>query len=323
MNFEPLPGTGQACEGFCIIKSVEKKMTSKGSQYLDLVLADNDGETGAKLWDYKETPDMIFANYDFVKVRGRFSPFNDTQQFYIDKIRKVTPADNVNIDDYVPSACLSGEVMLAEIEQVIATFKDEELKRLVNAVIAKYRDKLLYWPAAKNLHHAVRGGLLMHTLTILRMAYSVCSIYSYVNYDLLCTGAILHDIAKIDELIASNAGISGEYSVRGNLIGHLVMGAIEVDRTGREQGVSEETLTLVEHMLISHHGVPEFGAAKYPMTVEAMVLSFLDDMDAKLYIVSNAVDSTEPGSFSAKQWSLDNRIIYNHGKAYDGGVNLI
>jgi len=321
MNFTPI-GSGQSHEGFCLVKSVEKKITAKGVPYLDLILADNDGEISAKLWDYKESPSNTFNNFDFVKVRGSYVPFNDTMQFRVERIRHVIPEDGASIEDYVPSACLSGNVMLAEIEKIVDSFEDNELKFLVAKVIEEYRDRLIYWPAAKNLHHAVRSGLLMHTLSILRLAKSVCGIYKFVNYDLLCTGAILHDIAKIEELKASETGIAGEYTVKGNLLGHLVMGAVTVDRIGRENGISDETLTLVEHMLISHHGTPEFGAAKLPMFIEAELLSQLDLMDARLYEMAQAVNSVDTGAFTPRQWALENRNLYNHGRASGNEVKL-
>jgi len=322
MNFTPVAST-QFVEGFCIIKSVEKKITAKGSPYLDMILEDKSGEIVAKFWNYEESPDFTFQRYDFVKVRGQESPFNDTIQFRIDKIRKVVPGDNVIIDDYVPSACLPGEVMFEEIQNIVFDFRDEELKKLVMVILEKYKEKLIYWPAAKALHHAIRGGLLMHTLSILRLASSVYTIYSYINYDLLCAGIILHDIAKIWEIDASEIGTPGDYSVQGNLVGHLVMGAIEIDRVGREIGTSDDTLMLLEHMLISHHGVPEYGAAKYPMIIEAQVLSMLDDFDAKMFEFSNSVFNVEPGEFTSKQWALDNRILYNHGRSELGDVTLI
>ena len=105
MNFYPVPGT-ELFEGFCIVKSAEKRTTARGTQYLDLTLSDNCGEINAKLWDYRETPAMVFAKFDFVKVRGTYVEFNETKQFRIDRIRKVTEADGVNIADYVPSAGL-------------------------------------------------------------------------------------------------------------------------------------------------------------------------------------------------------------------------
>lgn len=322
MNFVPV-GNSSSHEGYCLIKSVEKKLTAKGVPYLDLTFADNDGEINGKLWDYKESPTNKFNRFDFVKVRGSYVPFNDTLQFRVEKIRPVLPEDGVSIEDYVPCACLSGEIMLEQIKMIIDSFENTELKTLVNAVIDEYKEKIIYWPAAKNLHHAVRGGLLMHTLSILRMAQSVCDIYKFVNRDLLCSGVILHDIAKIEEMNVSSTGIAGEYTVKGNLLGHLVMGAMCIDRIGRANGISEETLTLVEHMLISHHGTPEFGAAKLPMFIEAELLSQLDLMDARLYEMHQAVCAVESGNFTPRQWALENRNLYNHGLSGDGNVELI
>lgn len=323
MNFKPLASNPNLVDGFCIVKTAEVKPSKNGSKYLDVILADKDGEINGKMWDYKESDDNCFKNNDFVKVRGSISTFNDQPQFRIDRIRKVNAADEVNIEDYVPSACLSGPVMLNEILMITETFQDSELKHLVKAVLAEYREKLLYWPAAKSLHHSLRGGLLMHTLTIIRLCSAVKKIYTFVNFDLLCAGAILHDVMKIEEIDSSETGIAGEYTVRGNLLGHLVMGAMEIDRIGREIGVSEETLTLVEHMLISHHGAPEFGAAKPPMFIEAEILSELDNFDARMYVINSTVKDTETGSFSNKIWSLDNRMLYNHGRADKGDIDLM
>lgn len=310
-------------DGFCIIKAVEKKMTSKGSPYLSLTLSDQSGDIDAKLWDYHEKPGVEFKVYDFIKVRGDYVPFNNDRQFRIDMMRHVREDDGVSVDDYVPSAVLPGEMMYDEVQKAVFDFKDEEIRMLVMAILDKYRERLIYWPAAKALHHAIRGGLLMHTLTMLRLANSVCDIYTYLNRDLLLAGVILHDITKIKEIDAASTGVPGEYTVPGNLIGHLVMGAIEIDETAKEKGVSPDTAMLLEHMLISHHGIPEYGAAKYPMTLEAEALSMIDDLDAKMYEFSSAIFRVEPGEFTDKQKMLDNRPLFNHGRSNDGDVNLI
>ena len=185
-------------------------MTAKGAAYLNLILSDNDGDIEAKIWDYKETPDMIFSPYDFVKVRGQIVKFNDQDQFRVDRIRKVRDEDGVSIDDYVPSAVLPGNVMFEEIQNIVIDFTDSQLKKLVMCMLEQHKEKLIYWPAAKALHHAIRGGLLMHTLTMLRMAERMCEIYTYINRDLLFSGIILHDIAKLYEIDAATTGVPGE-----------------------------------------------------------------------------------------------------------------
>ncbi|MBQ4338852.1 MAG: HD domain-containing protein [Clostridia bacterium] len=320
MNFTPCGQSGNY-EGYCLIKSVEKKLTSKGAAYLDMTLSDSSGEINAKFWDYKE-PGVKYEAFDFIKVRGAYNTYNGIDQFRIDRMRHVVESDGVNIEDYVESAGESGEVMLSYIEKIVAAFEDEELKKLVLGVIDAYRDRIVYWPAALKLHHAVRGGLLLHTLSIIRLAQGVVRVYPFINKDLLYAGAILHDIAKIDELEVSKTGIASEYTAKGNLLGHLVMGAMNVDRIGRQLGVSEETLTLVEHMLISHHGKPEFGAAQLPMFIEAELLSELDLLDARMYEMTSALENTQQGEFTSRHWALDNRRLYNHGRSGEIRVEI-
>lgn len=313
MNFTQINKTGTV-EGFCLIKTVERKMTSRGVPFLDMTLTDSDGEVGAKLWDYKEELHGEFVPNDLVKVRGTMTPFNDTQQLRIERIRRVSDEDGVRIEDFVPSAGFSGETMFDELIAVADAFSDEELKLLVKTLLNEYRDRLIYWPAAFRLHHAIRGGLLYHTLSILRMAQSVAKIYPFIDSDLLFAGVILHDIAKTQEFDVAPTGIASGYTVDGNLVGHLVRGAMAVEKCGRELGLSEETLMLVEHMIISHHGEPEFGAAVRPMFLEAEILSELDTLDAKIYEIEQACRGVEPGEFTQRQWALDNRKLYNHNR---------
>lgn len=313
MNFTQINKTGTV-EGFCLIKTVERKLTSRGVPFLDMTLTDSDGEVGAKLWDYKEELHGEFVPNDLVKVRGTMTPFNDTQQLRIERIRRVSDEDGVRIEDFVPSAGFSGEAMFDELIAVADAFSDEELKLLVKTILNEYRDRLIYWPAAFRLHHAIRGGLLYHTLSILRMAQSVAKIYPFIDSDLLFAGVILHDIAKTQEFDVAPTGIASGYTVDGNLVGHLVRGAMAVEKCGRELGLSEETLMLVEHMIISHHGEPEFGAAVRPMFLEAEILSELDTLDAKIYEIEQACRGVEPGEFTQRQWALDNRKLYNHNR---------
>lgn len=313
MNFTQINKTGTV-EGFCLIKTVERKLTSRGVPFLDMTLTDSDGEVGAKLWDYKEELHGEFVPNDLVKVRGTMTPFNDTQQLRIERIRRVSDEDGVRIEDFVPSAGFSGEAMFDELIAVADAFSDEELKLLVKTLLNEYRDRLIYWPAAFRLHHAIRGGLLYHTLSILRMAQSVAKIYPFIDSDLLFAGVILHDIAKTQEFDVASTGIASGYTVDGNLVGHLVRGAMAVEKCGRELGLSEETLMLVEHMIISHHGEPEFGAAVRPMFLEAEILSELDTLDAKIYEIEQACRGVEPGEFTQRQWALDNRKLYNHNR---------
>lgn len=312
MNFTEINDNGTV-EGFCFVKQMEVKKTAKGIPFLDLILTDSSGEIGAKLWDYKEDLHKCVQPNVVVKIRGTISMFNDAQQLRIDRVRAVLESDCVRIEDFIPSADYSGEAMYDTIFDEVNGFENAQLKRLVLTVLEQNREKLLYWPAAFKLHHSMRGGLLYHTLSILRLAQAAAEVYPSIEKDLLFAGVILHDIAKIQEFDVSEAGVAAGYTVEGTLIGHLVKGAMLIEKTGEELGIDKELLMLIEHMLLSHHGEPEFGAAVRPMFLEAEILSQLDLMDARVYEITQAVSEVQPGEFTPRQWALENRKLYNHG----------
>lgn len=312
MNFTEINQNG-GVEGFCLVKSLEIKKTAKGVPFLDLVLTDSSGEIGAKLWDYKEELHGAIKLNSLIKIRGTVSMFNDALQLRIDRVRPALESDGVKMEDFVPSADYSGEAMYEHIIETVNRFENEQFKKLILTVLERNKASLLYWPAAFKLHHAIRGGLLYHTLSILKLAKAVCDIYPSLERELLYTGVILHDIAKIQEFDVSETGVVSGYTVEGSLIGHLVRGAMNIEKIGEELGIDKELLMLIEHMILSHHGEPDFGAAVRPMFLEAEILSQLDLLDARIYEISQAVSEVEPGDFTPRQWALDNRKIYNHG----------
>lgn len=312
MNFTEINSNG-GVEGFCLVKSLEIKKTAKGVPFLDLVLTDSSGEIGAKLWDYKEDVHGGIKLNSLIKIRGTVSMFNDALQLRIDRVRPALESDGVKMEDFVPSADYSGEAMYDYIISTVNGFENAQLKKLVLTVLESNKQSLLYWPAAFKLHHAIRGGLLYHTLSILKLAKAVCDIYPSLERELLYTGVILHDVAKIQEFDVSETGVVSGYTVEGSLIGHLVRGAMNIEKIGEELGIDRELLMLIEHMILSHHGEPEFGAAVRPMFLEAEILSQLDLLDARIYEISQAVSEVEPGEFTPRQWALENRKLYNHG----------
>ncbi len=312
MNFTEINSNG-GVEGFCLVKSLEVKKTAKGVPFLDLILTDSSGEIGAKLWDYKEDVHGGIKLNSLIKIRGTVSMFNDALQLRIDRVRPATESDGVNMEDFVPSADYSGKDMYDYIVNTVNSFENTQLKNLILTVLERNKENLLYWPAAFKLHHAIRGGLLYHTLSILKLAKAVCDIYPSLERELLYAGVILHDVAKIQEFDVTETGVVSGYTVEGSLIGHLVKGAMNIEKVGEELGIDRELLMLIEHMILSHHGEPEFGAAVRPMFLEAEILSQLDLLDARIYEISQAVSEVEPGDFTPRQWALDNRKLYNHG----------
>ena len=321
MNLKEIDGNGTV-EGFVLVKSCDKKTAKNGSMFLDLRLADKCGEINAKVWDFREGAFLPEAN-SIVKVRGVISEYNGTPQLRVDRIRAKWDNDNVDMADIIPSADYTGAFMMQSIRDKVDAFRTEPLKKLVNAVLDEYGDRMIDCPAAFRLHHAIRGGLLMHTLSIVKLCECVASIYSAVDRELLISGAILHDVCKTDEFVISQSGLVDGYTAEGTLVGHLVMGAMMVDRIARENDIDRDTAMLLEHMLISHHGEPEFGAATRPLFLEAEILSELDSLDANIYEIESCLADVSPREFSNRQWALHDRKFYNHGRrAPETKVNL-
>ncbi|MBE6719592.1 MAG: HD domain-containing protein [Ruminococcaceae bacterium] len=310
MNFTELPNG--MCDGFVVLKKCDEKKTKNGSTYLDLIIGDKEGEMSAKLWDYSGSSGL-FEQDMVVKIRGTVEQYNGKDQFRISQIRPANDNDNYNLAELIPASDVGGEMLFDMMIKKVEGFKNDNLRRIVLSIVNEHKKLMITYPAALKLHHAMLGGLMYHTMSIVRVAEEMCKIYPSINRELLLSGAILHDVAKTWELQESKTGLAKGYTTEGELIGHLVKGAMMVDETAKELGIEGEEVTLLEHMIISHHGVPEFGAAVRPMFLEAIVLSKLDDLDATIFEVNNATSKVETNTFTDRQWALDNRKLYNHG----------
>ncbi len=304
-------------EGFCIVKSVMQKTNAKGAEYLDMILCDAGGEIDAKLWDYAPETHGVYTPDSIIKVRATVNIWKDSQQLKIDKIRNIRPDDEVDMAALVPCAPLAPQAMYDELYACAEDFHDNDLKMLTQYLLRENKEKLLRYPAALKLHHAVRGGLLYHTSTMLQAAQSICDIYKALypslSRELVYAGVILHDVAKCEELCVGNMGLATAYSKAGQLIGHINMGVAMVERAAAELMICEQTKQLAQHMLLSHHGVPEYGSPKAPMFPEAEIVSTLDVLDSRLYEMYDATEGIAEGEFSERQWALDNRQIFKHG----------
>ncbi len=313
MNFTPVDNSGRV-DGFCLVKSVETKTSSKGDSYLDFTLGDATGEINGKLWRYTPAEHGEYKANEIVKIRGTISQYNGADQLRIERIRPAIESDNVRIEDFVRTSGFDSVQMFDALLSIAEGFDDNELRTIVTAILKDNRENLLYWPAAFKLHHALRGGLLMHTLSIVRLCEGVCKVYPFIDRELLLSGAILHDISKLQEFEVNDAGIADGYTVEGNLLGHIAMGAAVIDKYAERLGISRKTSMLLQHMILSHHGEPEFGAAVRPMFIEAEVLSEMDLLDSRIYEMREAVAATDPDGFSGRLWALDNRKLYNHSR---------
>ena len=298
---------------FFIVKSIALRVGSNKKQYLDMHLADSTGEVSAKKWDVVEGEEPALSAIkegDIIKVKAQVTEWQGNTQLRVLKIRKTSEADAFDMADFIKAAPELPEEMYAYILGSANEIEDKDFRAVAVKLLEDNRDRLRYYPAAAKNHHAEFGGLLWHMKRMLMTGKAVCDIYKFLNRDLIITGVIIHDMEKLNEIEASENGIASGYSKRGQLLGHIIQGITAIDGLARELGLPEEKALIMEHMILSHHYEPEFGSPKKPMFPEAEMLHYLDMIDARMYDMEEAVSSIEPGSFSERVRTLDNRKVY-------------
>jgi 3'-5' exoribonuclease len=310
-------GVGEEIQGFFIIKALNVKTSSNNKKYLDFTLADKTGEVNAKLWDVKDNYEELYKTGILVKVRGNVTSWQGATQLKVTKIRLTEADDKISITDYVPSAPYEPEDMYGEIIETVEAFENEDLIKLLKAILDEYKEALMTAPAAKSNHHAIRSGLLYHLKRMIKTAKALCSVYTHVNEELLIAGIILHDIEKINEMVSDDLGIVSEYSREGQLLGHIIMGIKKIESTARRLGVDEELSLVLQHLVLSHHYEPEFGSPKKPMLPEGELLHYIDMIDARMYDMELAYRDIKPGEFTQPIWVLDRRRLYNYKENKD------
>src|SRR5258708_23188983 len=262
---------------------ISKQVTAKktGEPYLARTLGDRCGQIEAKMWDNVEDSLDAFDQEDFVKIKALLNKYKNRFQLTIHKLRKLGESE-IDFGDYLPKTSKDIDALWMTLAEFVASLQDNNLRAVVQSfmsdpeIAAAYRNA----PAPKTLHHAYIGGLLDHVVSLFRSCDLVCRNYPQVNRDLLLTGVFLHDIGKLHEL-AYNRSFS--YTTRGQLLGHMV---IELEMLQAKLAhlplFPAELKTLLEHLIISHHGEYEFGSPKLPMFPEALLLHYMDDLDSKM-----------------------------------------
>ena len=264
-----------------VVVSKQIKPKKTGDPYLALTLGDRSGQLEAKMWDNVEEVLNGFEQDDFLKVKGLVNKYKNRFQLTIHKLRKLGEGE-IEFADFLPKTTKNIDELWQTLADFVSSFQNPHLKALVRAfmadpeIAAAYRNA----PAAKTLHHAYIGGLLDHVVSLFRSCDLVSRNYPQINRDLLLTGAFFHDIGKIHEL-AYNRSFS--YTTRGQLLGHMI---IELEMLQTKLALlpdfPAELKTLIEHLIISHHGEYEFGSPKLPMFPEALLLHYMDDLDSKM-----------------------------------------
>ncbi len=301
---------GETIQGFFLVKQVNKRTTAAGKSYLDATMIDATGEINAKYWDAEDVAFDIIKEGKIVKLSAKVNEWQNQRQLSIKKYRPINEEDAIKIENFVPSAPKSGEFYLEQILARVESMQNRDIKAICLDIITNRKDLLLVYPAAKSFHHAIRSGLVYHIYRMLLVAEKLCEVYDNVNSDLLFAGVILHDICKIDEMEINSAGLVSEYTIKGNLLGHIIMGVQLIGERGAALKLDPEVIMLLEHMILAHHYEAEFGSPKKPMFLEAELLHHIDTIDASVYDFQKSVLGVESGELSDPVFSLERRRIY-------------
>lgn len=298
-------------EGFYILKAAYPKTTASGKPFLSATLSDRSGAIEIKVWDYTG-PITAADEGKVVKIRGNVSEFRGTPQITVDRIRLADDNGQYDVSALVPVAPIDVDATMDELKSLIASIEDEDYRKVCQIFLEQHYDAWKNTPAAKSVHHGFLSGLLMHTTTMMKIADFLAGLYGdIVDRSLLLAGTFLHDFGKQQEFTLSQLGLVTDYSVKGQLLGHLVIGAQEVAKLAAEMGMSEDKSVLLQHMILSHHGEPEFGAAVKPICAESELLSQIDMIDSRMEIYRETLQDLRVGEVSNRIFALDKRV-YKH-----------
>lgn len=300
---------GEAFQLVVMIKQAEVRVAKNGKRFISLVFQDKTGDISGMYWDAKDDDIQHFASGNIVHLEGQRDLYNGQPQVKISKLYLADASESYQTSQFVARAPMSTEQMQDEIQKALFDVQNAKWNRIVRFLLQKYQKEFYSHPAAKVNHHNFAGGLAYHTLSMMRLAKSIAGQYQQLNYSLLLSGVILHDLGKTIEL---SGAVGTEYTVEGNLIGHIVLIDEEIVLACQSLKIdtNDQDVILLRHMVLSHHGLLEYGSPERPKLLEAEVLHAIDELDASINMISKAIDKTEPGTFSERIFGLDNRAFY-------------
>lgn len=300
-----------------LVKGAEVRVAKNGKKFIAFTFQDPSGHITAKFWDASEDDIAQYQPGVVVLLSGKRELYQGKPQLKIYTLRLATQEEGNDPANFVEHAPESQADMGEELNDFIFQITNANWNRIVRRLLADHKQQFLTYPAAKSNHHAFAGGLAFHTLSILRLAKSVAGQYSQVNKSLLYAGAILHDLGKTMELTGP---VSTEYTMEGNMIGHIVLvdEAIVEAAQSLKIDIHAEDMIMLRHMILSHHGLLEYGSPVRPELLEAQILHDLDELDASINMLSTAYQHVDPGTFTERLFGMDNRRFYRptNGQTY-------
>ena len=273
------------------------RSTARGDLYIAMFVSDKTGRLNGRMWQASEDVYNMIPKEGFIHIKGRSEAYQGALQMVVDRVRPVDD-DSVRLDDYLPRTKKNIRQMYEDVTAIMASIKDSSVKQVVDAFLddKELMKKFCTAPAATRNHHGYLGGLLEHTHNMLNAAKGILPCYPELQVDLVLAGIFLHDMGKTVEL---SYKMAFEYTDSGQMLGHIVQtvmmvnSKVEAARAGGAE-ISQKVIESIEHIILSHHGKYEFGSPKLPMTAEAFLVGYLDNIDAKMNQVADTIEN-EPG----------------------------
>lgn len=311
-------GLDETGELFLLIKSVAERKTRMGKTFLSVTFQDVSGEMVGNIWDVSASEIEKFIPGSVVHLTAKREEYNGQPQLQINKIRLATDSEPNDPELYVKSAPLNRAEMIEKLNEVIAEITDPKMNKIVRYLLNKFSKDFFHAPAAKTNHHAFNGGLAYHTISMLELAKTIVAYYPNINPSLLYSGLVLHDLGKVMELSGPTAT---EYTLQGQLIGHIVLVDQEIVLASEELEIDKESeeVIMLRHVILAHHGLLEYGSPVRPQVKEAEIIHYLDQIDAKINMMEDNLSKIEPGEFTSRIWALENRTFYK--PSFDTEIN--
>lgn len=302
---------GDDFHNFLLVKNAQSGSTVNGAPYINTTLGDATGEVTAMIWNADDNKKAVFQTGNIAKIKGNIIDYRGSKQINIQDFRLAQDGENIDMDSLILSAPIKGDTLFTLIVLEVSNMKNEKIKHITLDILNKYREQFKTHPAAKSVHHGYRSGLAYHTYSMMNVGKKMAELYPALNRDLLLAGIILHDIGKIIEYSYENQ-VAIDTTLEGRLKGHISIMSEEVGRTAEILDIQGEEVLLLQHMILSHHGLAQngWGSPVSPLVIEAHVLHQIDMLDAGLDAYRHAVKSTEKGEFTNRIFGLDNRSFY-------------
>lgn len=289
-----------------LVAQMNKGVTNAGLSYLNVTLQDKTGQLEGRKWEIKDGDEEVFKTGNIIEIKAQVIKYRNVLQLKIGQ-GKLVNLDEVDIVDFIPSAPISREVMQRKLFDYINSIEHPQIKKVVETIITQNILSFVIYPAASRNHHEYASGLIHHTVSMLDDAQALSKLYKGLNKDLLYAGIILHDVGKTIEL---SGPILPKYTTEGKLVGHISIISAIIKETCDKLEVDNEVTTILQHLVLSHHGKKEFGSPVLPQILEAEVIYLIDNIDARINMIEKMLSTVEEGEFTTRAPFLEDRAFY-------------